>query len=81
MASGIAPNPELYDAVRMHVRPLRDALAPWHAGYDYCNFVDAPAEAELVLLAASHEQLQKVTAGYDPDQTMISAHAIRPAGN
>jgi FAD/FMN-containing dehydrogenase len=81
LGGGIAPNPELSDAVRVHVRALKDSLARWHAGYDYYNFVDTPAEAEVVLPAASYERLQKIKAAYDPDQTIISAHPVRPAGN
>jgi FAD/FMN-containing dehydrogenase len=81
LAGGIAPTPELQDGVRVHVRALKDSLAPWHAGYDYYNFVDTPAEAEVVLPAASYERLQKIKAAYDPDQTIISAHPVRPTGD
>jgi hypothetical protein len=62
------------------VRALKDALAPWHAGYDYYNFVETPAEAEVVLPPASYDRLQSIKATYDPDQTIISAHPVRPIG-
>jgi FAD/FMN-containing dehydrogenase len=77
---GIAATPEVNDAIRAHVRALKDALTPWHAGYDYYNFVETPAEAEVVLPADSYRRLQRIKATYDPDQTIISAHPIRPAG-
>jgi hypothetical protein len=81
LGTGIAPNPELYDAVSVHVEALKDSLAPWHTGYDYYDFADTPADAEVVLPASSHERLQKIKAVYDPEQTIISAHPTRPARN
>ena len=44
-AGGLAPTPELAATVRAHVRAVKDALAAWHAGYDYYNFAETPAEA------------------------------------
>jgi hypothetical protein len=79
-AVGIAPTPELAEATRMHARALKKALAPWHAGYDYYNFVETPSEAEVVLPPASYARLQKIKAAYDPDQAIISAHPVRPIG-
>jgi FAD/FMN-containing dehydrogenase len=78
-AGGITPTPEVGDAVAAHVRALKDALTPWHAGYDYYNFVETPAEAEVVLPHASYQRLQRIKATYDPDQTIISAHPVLPA--
>ena len=60
------------------MRALKEALAPWHVGYDYYNFVETPAEAGVVLPSASYERLQRIKASYDPDQTIISAHPVRP---
>jgi hypothetical protein len=78
-AGGIAPTPELAEAARTHARALKEALAPWHAGYDYYNFVETPAEAEVVLPRASYQRLREIKATYDPDQAIISAHPVRPA--
>ena len=78
-AGGIAPTAELADAARTHARALKEALAPWHAGYDYYNFVETPAEAEVVLPPASYRRLREIKATYDPDQAIISAHPVRPA--
>jgi len=74
-AVGIAPTPELAEAARTHARALKEALAPWHAGYDSCNFV----ETEVVLPHASYQRLREIKAAYDPDQAIISAHPVRPA--
>ena len=78
-AVGIAPTPELAEAARTHARALKEALAPWHAGYDSCNFVETPAEAEVVLPHAPCQRLREIKAAYDPDQAIISAHPVRPA--
>ena len=77
-ARGVAPTPDQGDAIRAHLRILKDSLAIWHAGYDYYNFVETPAEAEVVLPRVSFERLQRVKAAYDPDEAIISAHPVRP---
>lgn len=76
-AVGIAPAPELAEAARTHARALKEALPLWHAGYDYGNFVDTPAEA--VLPHASCQRSRETKPVYDPDQAIISARAVRPA--
>ena len=78
-AGGITPTPELADTVRAHAQAVKDALAPWHASYDYYNFVETPAAASAVLPAASYRRLQKIKAVYDPDQAIISAHPVWPS--
>jgi FAD/FMN-containing dehydrogenase len=76
-AVGFAPTPELGQATSTHAKELKDALAPWHAGYDYYNFAETPSDANVVLPAASYDRLQKIKATYDPDETIISAHPVR----
>ena len=41
---------------------------------------EAPAEDGVVLPSASYARLQRIKASYDPDQTIISAHPVRPIG-
>jgi len=69
-----APTPGLAGPPRAHVQAVKDALAPWHARYDYYNFEDTPAPAAAVLPPASASRLQEIKAAYDPDQVIISAH-------
>ena len=76
-AAGFTPTPELADAVRGHAQAVKDALAPWHASYDYYNFAETPASA--VLPRDSYHRLQKIKATYDPDQAIIATHPVRPA--
>jgi FAD/FMN-containing dehydrogenase len=76
-AAGFTPTPELAATVRGHAQAVKDALAAWHASYDYYNFEETPAAASAVLPPASYRRLQKIKASYDPDQAIISAHPVR----
>lgn len=78
-SGGFAPTPEARELVEKDARVLEDALFPWHAGYDYYNFVETPAEAEVVLPPTSYERMREIKATYDPDQLIISAYPVRPA--
>ena len=79
VAVGAIPAPGLAGPVRAHVQAVKDALAPWHAGYDYYNFAETPAAASAVLPPASYRRLQQIKAAYDPGQMIISAHPVWPA--
>ena len=78
-AVGFTPTPELIGTVRAHAQAVKDALAPWHASYDYYNFEETPAMASAVLPAASYRRLQEIKANYDPDHAIISAHPVWPS--
>src|SRR5215831_18994575 len=78
-AAAAAPAPEVAGPVRAHVQAVKDALAPWHASYDYYNFDETPAPAAAVLPPASVRRLQQIKAAYDPGQMIISAHPAWPA--
>jgi FAD/FMN-containing dehydrogenase len=73
-----AAAPGLPGPARAHAQAVKDALAPWHASYDYYNFEDTPAPAAAVLPPASFRRLQEIKAARDPDQVIISAHPIWP---
>ena len=78
-AGGLTPTPELASAVRGHAQAVKNALASWHASYDYYNFDEAPAAASEVLSPASYRRLQKIKAVYDPGQMIISARPVWPS--
>jgi FAD/FMN-containing dehydrogenase len=80
-AGGIAPTPELGDAIRAHVEAAEAALGAWHAKYDYYNFEEVPAGAEAVLPRDAYRRLREIKALYDPDEAIISVHPVRPASN
>jgi hypothetical protein len=75
-AVGATPSPDLTGPVGAHVQAIKDALAPWHASYDYYGFKDVPATAAAVLPPASFRRLQEIKAAYDPDQAIISSHPV-----
>jgi serine protease inhibitor ecotin len=72
----VTPTQEVAASVRERVQAVKDALAAWHAGYDYYNFEETPAPASTVLPSASYRRLQTIKASYDPDQVIISAHPV-----
>ena len=73
------PAPDLAAAARAQAHAVKDALGPWHAGYDYSNFQETPALASAVLPPASYHRLQQIKARYDPGQAIISTHPVWPA--
>jgi hypothetical protein len=77
-ASGTTPTSETASAVRGQVQAIKDALAAWHASYDYYDFADTPAAASAVLPPASYRRLPEIKATYDPGQAIISAHPVWP---
>jgi FAD/FMN-containing dehydrogenase len=79
-AAGLAATPELGDAVRAQARAVKHALTPWRAAYDYYNLAETPAGANAVLPHDAYLRLREIKAYYDPDQAIISAHPVQPAG-
>lgn len=77
-AVGAIPAPDLAAAARAQAHAVKDALGPWHVGYDYYNFTENPAPASAVLPPASYRRLQEIKTAYDPGQAIISAHPVRP---
>jgi FAD/FMN-containing dehydrogenase len=77
-SAGFAPTADVAAAVGQHTQAVKDALATWHARYDYYNFAETPAGASAVLPPASYERLEKIKTSYDPDQMIISAHPVWP---
>jgi hypothetical protein len=78
-AVGLATTPELGEAVAAHVQLLKEKLGPWHAGYDLFNFLDSSAEGDAALPHDSYLRLRQIKAHYDPSESIISPHPVRPA--
>jgi FAD/FMN-containing dehydrogenase len=77
--NGMTPTPELTDVVRASARALKDALAPWHADYDFYNLRESAGPASAVLSAEAYRRLQEIKAKYDPEQAIISVHPVWPS--
>ena len=78
---GMALNPEMEAAVKVHAQTVKDALAPWAAGRGYFNFSDTPLEGRSLYPPATYLRLQDVKAAYDPDELFRVSHPIRPAAS
>jgi hypothetical protein len=74
--TGVAATPEAVATVGGQAQALKDALAPWHASYDYYNAADAPASAQALLPTDSYQHLQRIKTSHDPDDAIISAHPV-----
>jgi FAD/FMN-containing dehydrogenase len=80
-AVGMTPTAELGDDVRAHAQVVKHALTAWSAGYNYYNLAESPAEADAVLAPDAYDRLREIKARYDPNQAIVSAHPVRPAGH
>jgi hypothetical protein len=78
-AVGIAATAEMSEAVGVRVRRVKAALDPWHAKYDLFNFLDSAADGDVVLPREAYDRLRQIRARYDPTESVISAHPVRPA--
>jgi hypothetical protein len=58
---------------------LKETLDPWRAGYDLINFLDSSADGDAVLPRESYSRLCQIKARYDPTESIISPHPVRPA--
>lgn len=74
--TGVGATPEVAATVGGQAQAVKDALAPWHASYDYYNTTDTPAPAEALLPPDSFQRLQQIKTRHDPDDAIISAHPV-----
>jgi hypothetical protein len=77
--SGMTPTPELTIAVRARAAALKEALASWHASYDFYNLRESAGPASAVLSAGAYSRLREIKARYDPQQAIISVHPVWPS--
>jgi UDP-N-acetylenolpyruvoylglucosamine reductase len=78
---GMALDPGMEAAVKVHAQTVKDALAPWAAGRGYFNFAETPLEGQSLYPPATYLRLQDVKAAYDPDELFRASHPIRPAAS
>jgi hypothetical protein len=74
--TGVAATPEAVATVAEHAQALKNALAPWHASYNFYNFSDTPASAQALLPPDPYQRLQQIKASRDPGDAIISAHPV-----
>jgi len=76
---GMALDPEMEAAVKVHAQTVKDALAPWAAPRGYFNFSDRPLDGQSLYPPATYLRLQEIKAAYDPEELFRASHPIRPA--
>ena len=80
-AGGIAPTPELGDAVRAHVRAAQGRARPPGTPATTTTTSPRPRPGRTPCSRATPTgRLREIKASYDPDQAIVSAHPVRPAG-
>jgi UDP-N-acetylenolpyruvoylglucosamine reductase len=78
---GMALDPGMEAAVKVHAQTVKDALAPWADGRGYFNFSDTPLEGRSLYPPATYLRLQDVKVAYDPDELFRASHPIRPGAS
>ena len=56
-----------------------DALAAWHASYDYYDLVETPAAGQRGATARLLPAAAEIKSSHDPDQMIVSTHPVWPA--
>ncbi len=77
-AVGIAPTPEVVQAVEAQVDQVLDASAPWETGRRYLNLAERPADAADFYADGIYARLTRVRAAYDPHGLFQANHTIAP---
>jgi FAD/FMN-containing dehydrogenase len=78
-AGALATSAENAVDIRSDLRALKAALGRWHAGQDYFNLLEAPVDADAVLEPQAYRRLSEIKASYDPAESIVSRHPVRPA--
>jgi hypothetical protein len=75
---GVAPDDETAEATEATLSAIRDATAPYRAGY-YPNFVEDPSDASAFYDPATWRRLREIKSLYDPGDLFKANHAVPPA--
>jgi len=76
---GMPMTPELGAAIPAHLATIEEAMRPWAAGA-YYNFTDRACDADAILPADVSTRLAEVKRKHDPDNRILSNHAVSPNG-
>ena len=73
---GLAPDPDTYAAVDLHVRQLIERVGPWDSGRRYLNFAESRDGSRVRSTAHGYERLRGVRAAYDPTGLFVPNHPV-----
>jgi FAD/FMN-containing dehydrogenase len=73
---GLPMTPELGQAIEAHLNRFDDAMRPWATEGGYFNFAERPCDADAILPAEVCARLADVKHRYDPDNMVVSNHAV-----
>jgi hypothetical protein len=73
---GMPMTPELGQAIDGHLDHLTDVMAPWSAEGGYFNFAERPCDTDAILPPETCARLADVKRRYDPDNMIVSNHAV-----
>jgi FAD/FMN-containing dehydrogenase len=73
---GLPMTPELGQAIEAHLDRFDEAMRPWAAEGGYFNFAERPCDADAILPPETCARLADVKRRYDPDNVIVSNHAV-----
>jgi hypothetical protein len=73
---GMLMAPEMGEAIDGHLDRVTDAMQPWAADGGYFNFAERPCDADAILPPDVCARLVEVKRRYDPDNMIVSNHAV-----
>jgi FAD/FMN-containing dehydrogenase len=73
---GLPMTPELGEAIEARLSRFDEAMQPWAAEGGYFNFAERPCDADAILPAEVCARLGDVKRSYDPDNMIVSNHAV-----
>ena len=73
---GMPMTPELGQAIEAHLDRFDEAMQPWAAEGGYFNFAERPCDTDAILPPETCARLADVKRRYDPDNMIVSNHAV-----
>ncbi len=73
---GMLMSPEMGEAIDSHLDRVTESMQPWAAEGGYFNFAERPCDADAILPPEVCARLGQVKRRYDPDDRIVSNHAV-----
>lgn len=73
---GLPMTPELGEAIEAQLSRFDEAMRPWAADGGYFNFAERPCDADAILPPEVCSRLADVKRRYDPNNLIVSNHAV-----